>query len=142
MVYRNTPAPGSATVEIAGTYNAQFGNFAKDRGVFNLGWAGWGAEGLLSARYISGIGIPLTNLNYGTNLYGGYHLGSVVYFDLTAGYTYAPTRTTIRAGMLNVADKTPPIGGINSFHQGSSDSDVATYDTVGRRIFVGVTQKF
>jgi hypothetical protein len=43
---------------------------------------------------------------------------------------------------LNLADKTPPISGINSFGSGSSVTDVTVYDTVGRRFYVGVTQKF
>ena len=42
----------------------------------------------------------------------------------------------------NIADKTPPVAGINSFSLGGSVTDVTTYDTIGRRIFVGFTQKF
>ena len=65
----------------------------------------------------------------------------MLYYDLTAGYTFKQTNTSLRAGILNMSDKTPPIGGINSFNS-SSDGDVFTYDTIGRRFYVGFTQKF
>jgi hypothetical protein len=34
------------------------------------------------------------------------------------------------------------LAGINSFGLGSSVTDVTTYDTIGRRFFIGLTQKF
>jgi iron complex outermembrane receptor protein len=146
MTYKNTPAPGSPTVEIAGQYNKQFGFYAKNRGTLNIGWSGWGAEALVTTRFIDHVDIPLTNASFNAdgsfNSYLGYHLGSVMYYDLTGGYTIEATRTSLRAGILNLADKTPPIAGINSFSTGSSVTDVTQYDTIGRRFFVGFTQKF
>ena len=142
--YKSTPAPGAATEEIAGTFNKQFGFYAKDRGTATIGWSGWDANALLTVRYIGGVDIPLTNGSTdasGNFYYAGYHLGSVLYYDLTAGYTFKQTNTSLRAGILNLSDKDPPIGGINSFTT-SSVADVITYDTIGRRFFVGFTQKF
>jgi outer membrane receptor protein involved in Fe transport len=146
MTYKSTPAPGATTQEIAGTYNKQFGFYAKDRGTLGIGWSGWDASALLTARYIGHVDIPLTNALFNSdgtfNTFLGWHLGSVIYYDLTAGYTFKATNTSLRAGMLNIADKLPPIAGINSFSVGSSVTDVTTYDTIGRRFFVGFTQKF
>jgi hypothetical protein len=142
MTYKSTPSPGAATQEIAGTENKQFGFYAKDRGTLTLGWSGWNAEALLTARFIGSVQIPLTDFNGATNTYLGDHLPSVEYYDLTAGYMIQATNTHLRAGILNLADKTPPISGINSFGSGSSVTDVTVYDTVGRRFYVGVTQKF
>ncbi len=146
MSYKSTPAPGAATQEIAGTYNKQFGFFAKDRATVGLGWSGWDASALLSIRYIGSVDIPLTNALFNSdgsfNSFLGWHLGSVLYYDLSAGYTFKQTNTSLRAGMLNITDKLPPIAGINSFGVGSSITDVTTYDTIGRRFFVGFTQKF
>jgi iron complex outermembrane recepter protein len=146
MTYKSTPAPGAATQEIAGTENKQFGFYAKDRGTLNIGWSGWDAQAMLTARYIGDVGIPLTNALFNAdgsfNSFLGWHLGSVMYYDLTAGYTIKATNTSLRAGMLNIADKLPPIAGINSFGSGSSVTDVTVYDTIGRRFFVGFTQKF
>ena len=146
MTYKSTPAPGATTQEIAGTYNKQFGFYAKDRGTLGIGWSGWDVNALLTARYIGHVDIPLTNALFnadGTfNSFLGWHLGSVIYYDLTAGYNIKATNTSLRVGMLNIADKLPPIAGINSFAVGSSVTDVTTYDTIGRRFFVGFTQKF
>jgi iron complex outermembrane receptor protein len=146
MTYKSTPAPGATTQEIAGTYNKQFGFYAKDRGTLGIGWSGWDANALLTARYIGHVDIPLTNALFNSdgsfNSFLGWHLGSVLYYDLSAGYTIKATNTSLRAGMLNIADKLPPIAGINSFAVGSSVTDVTTYDTIGRRFFVGFTQKF
>jgi iron complex outermembrane recepter protein len=142
MTYKSTPAPGATTQEIAGTENKQFGFYAKDRGTLGLGWSGWNANALLTVRYVGGVDIPTTNFDGTTNTFLGWHLGSVLYYDLTAGYTIKATNTSLRAGMLNIADKTPPIAGINSFGAGSSVTDVTVYDTIGRRFFVGFTQKF
>jgi len=94
----------------------------------------------LTARFIGAVDIPLTN--FGPNGYAGWHMPSVEYYDLSVGYTLKATNTKLRAGMLNIFDKTPPIGGINSFGFGSSVTDVTVYDTVGRRFFLGLTQKF
>ena len=146
MVYKNTPAPGAATEEIAGTDNKQFGFYAKNRGTLGIGWSGWGAEALVTVRYIGGVSIPLTNGNYDANGnflgFLGWSLPAVEYYDLTGAYTIAPTNTKLRFGILNLADKTPPIAGINSFGSGSSVTDVTVYDTIGRRFYVGFTQKF
>jgi TonB-dependent receptor-like protein len=142
MTYKNVAAPGAAPTEIAGEYSKQFGFFARDRGTMDIGWNGWGATAMLTARYIGGVNIPLTNFDSTTNTFLGWHLGSVMYYDLTGGYTIKATNTSLRAGVLNLADKTPPIAGINSFAIGGSVTDVTTYDTIGRRFFVGLTQKF
>jgi iron complex outermembrane receptor protein len=146
MTYKSTPAPGATTQEIAGTYNKQFGFYAKDRGTLTIGWSGWDASALLTARYIGDVDIPTTNALFNAdgsfNRFLGWHLGSVIYYDMTVGYSIKATNTSLRAGMLNIADKLPPIAGINSFGVGSSVTDVTTYDTIGRRFFVGLTQKF
>jgi iron complex outermembrane recepter protein len=145
MTYKSTPAPGAATQEIAGTFNTQFGFYAKDRGTLTIGWSGWDANAMLTARYIGGVNVPFTNAEFNADGsfkdFLGWHLGSVIYYDLTGGYTFKATNTSLRAGILNLADKTPPIGGINSFAE-SAVTPVTTYDTIGRRMFVGFTQKF
>ncbi len=55
----------------------------------------------------------------------------MTYFDLTVGYEL-PTKTRIQAGMINLADKQPPI-----FYQNNvlnANTDVSTYDTLGRQL--------
>jgi outer membrane receptor protein involved in Fe transport len=140
MKWQDTPAPGAQSEEIAGQFNKQFGFYARNRATVTLGWSGWGAEALFTMRHISGVSIPLTNAD-ATGAFAGWTIPSVQYYDLTAGYTFEPTHTTLKVGMLNITDRTPPIAGINSWND-SAVTDVLTYDTIGRRFFVGVTQKF
>jgi len=61
------------------------------------------------------------------------------YFNLTLGYEL-PTKTKIQIGALNLTDKQPPIMYQNNVI--NANTDVSTYDTLGRRWFVGVNQKF
>jgi len=141
MSWTNQPLESQPPQQIAGTFNKQFGMYAKDRATVNLGWAGWGANALLTVRYISSVEIPLTNCCDSAGNFIGWHLPSVTYFDLTGGYLIKKTNTQLRVGILNLTDKTPPIAGINSFND-SAVTDVLTYDTIGRRYFIGFTQTF
>jgi outer membrane receptor protein involved in Fe transport len=141
--YENTPAPGAAPIEIAGTFDRQFGNYAKYRGNLGVGWNFRGFDGLLSVRYIHKLDLKdadgcLPNCGSGEpNPTIG--IPSFTYFDLTLGYTL-PTKTRLQLGVINLSDKDPPILYQNNVL--NANTDVSTYDTLGRRWFVGVTQKF
>ena len=140
--YTNNPAPGAATQEIAGTYNKQFGNYAKNRGLVLVGWNGWGADALVTGRYIGGLVIDNPSVSGVTATgapYPPWPIGSVMYTDITLGYTL-PTKTHLQVGVRNVADKQPPIFFQNNVT--NANTDVQTYDTLGRQWFVGFTQKF
>jgi iron complex outermembrane recepter protein len=129
--------PGSTPVEIGGTYSTQFGNNTKNRGQASLGWNFLGFDGLLSARYIGTVVIPYPCKDAGA-VCPSLHIGSTVYEDFTLGYTFA-TKTHVQAGVRNISDKQPPI-----FYQNNvtnANTDVETYDTLGRQWFVGFTQK-
>jgi iron complex outermembrane receptor protein len=135
--YENTPSPGATPVEIAGTFDRQFGNYAKWRGLLGVGWALGGFDGLLTMRYIHSLDIigPDGGLTDEPPL----RIGSMVYFDATVGYTF-PTDTKIQIGGINLNDKTPPIMFQNNVT--NANTDVSTYDLLGRRWYVGLTQKF
>lgn len=64
-------------------------------------------------------------------------VGSVVYHDISGEYMISDTMS-VRAGVDNVFDKTPP------YYTGNNDSntDPYTYDTLGRYFYVGGTIKF
>jgi iron complex outermembrane receptor protein len=135
--YENTPSPGAAPIEIAGTYDRQFGNYAKYRGLLGVGWQLAGFDGLLSARYVGKLEVrdPDGKIDNAPAL----QIPSITYVDLTLGYTL-PTKTRFQLGAINLTDKDPPI-----FYQNNvinANTDVSTYDLLGRRWFVGVTQKF
>lgn len=136
--YESTPAPGAQTVDIAGTFDRQFGNYAKWRGLLGVGWALGGFDGLLSLRYIGSL--QLLEPSAGTVTENPpLDIPSMTYVDLTVGYTL-PTDTKIQIGATNLTDKDPPIMYQNNVT--NANTDVSTYDLLGRRWYVGVSQKF
>lgn len=142
MSYLNVPAPGSAPQQIDGTYSKQFGNYARFRGLASASWANWGAEALINARYIHHVDITNPSVS-GLTATGGVfpplRIGSVTYWDASLGYTLV-TKTKVLVSVQNIFDKQPPI-----FYQNNvtnANTDVQTYDTLGRRWLVSFTQKF
>jgi len=142
MSYLYTAAPGSAPEQVDGTYNKQFGNFARYRGLASMGWAGWDFEGLLSAQYIHHLQVddPAASGVTATGApYPPLDIGSVVYWNGSLGYNFA-TKTKVLLSIQNIFDKQPPI-----FYQNNvvnANTDVNTYDTLGRRWLLSVSQKF
>lgn len=135
--YENTPSPGATPVEIAGTFDRQFGNYAKWRGLLGIGWALGGFDGLVSVRYIHSL--KVNGPDGGLTDEGPLEIGSMTYVDATFGYTF-PTDTKIQVGGINLGDKVPPLLFQNNVT--NANTDVSTYDLLGRRWYVGVTQKF
>ncbi|MDP9088178.1 MAG: TonB-dependent receptor [Pseudomonadota bacterium] len=134
--------PGSAPQEVAGTYDKQFGNYTKNRGQLSVGWTWLGADALLSGRYIGSLRVPhpsVTGVDAAGNAYPDLQIGSTIYEDLTVGYTLGKTKTRVQAGVRNISDKQPPL-----FYQNNvtnANTDVETYDLLGRQWFVGFSQK-
>jgi outer membrane receptor protein involved in Fe transport len=60
------------------------------------------------------------------------------YLDLTAGYEFSKT-VSVTAGMRNVLDKDPPV--LGSSQLPSNNTIAATYDTLGRSMFVTLNLK-
>jgi iron complex outermembrane recepter protein len=141
--YTNNPAPGSATQEIGGTYSTQWGNNTKNRALASLGWTWHGVDALFTSRFIGGVVIEHPSVTGfeadGVTPWPPLKIGSVIYEDLTVGYTIAASRTHVQAGVRNISDKQPPI-----FYQNNvtnANTDVQTYDLLGRQWFIGFTQK-
>ena len=135
--YESTPAPGAAPIEIAGTFDRQFGNYAKWRGLMGIGYALGGVDGLVTLRYIHSLKIP--GPDGGLTDEAPLEIGSMTYIDATVGYTF-PTNTKIQVGGINLGDKVPPL-----FYQNNvtnANTDVSTYDLLVLRWYVGLSQKF
>lgn len=135
--YENTPAPGATPVEIAGTFDRQFGNYAKWRGLLGIGWAMGGLDGLVTVRYIHSL--QVNGPDGGLVDEPPLEIGSMTYVDATVGYTF-PTNTKVQVGGVNLGDKVPPLLFQNNVT--NANTDVSTYDLLGRRWYVGVSQKF
>jgi iron complex outermembrane recepter protein len=137
LSYESTPAPGAAPIEIAGTFDRQFGNYAKWRGLLGVGWAMGGFDGLVTLRYIHSLQVndPDGLIEDAPPL----EIGSMTYVDATIGYTF-PSNTKVQVGGVNLADKQPPLLYQNNVI--NANTDVSTYDLLGRRWYVGLSQKF
>jgi len=137
--YDNTPAPGTPTQEILGTYDQQFGNIAEWRALLGIGWSMSGFEALLTGRYVHSLEVPHAD---GADPFNSPSLPvpSVTTFDLSAGYEIEGTKTRLQIGVQNVTDKQPPLLYQNNVI--NANTDVSTYDSLGRRWFVSFKQKF
>lgn len=137
--YVNT-APNADPVDTVGTYNRQFGNYAKNRAQASVGWNMASFDAQLSARYIDGISLllPIGGLiEEEDNV--PWVVGSRTYFDLFVGYQISDDLKVSLSG-TNLTDKQPPLLFQNNVT--NANTDVNTYDTLGRRFSVSATYKF
>jgi iron complex outermembrane recepter protein len=133
----NNPGTG-APVEYAGTYSKQFGNDTKWRGLASAAWDWKGFDALLTEQWIGKLHIP--NGDPGGPDFQDIEIPNIFYTNVSFGYTFAPTKTKLQFGVTNAFNRVPPI-----FYQNNvtnANTDVSTYDTLGRRWFVGIEQKF
>jgi outer membrane receptor protein involved in Fe transport len=84
-------------------------------------------------QYIDSMVDPTYFLNPATALPG---VPAYTYYGLDASYRLGKS-FTLRAGIDNIADKEPPI-----VRGTSGVTSPTTYDTVGRRFFVGASASF
>jgi len=141
--YTNIASPGAPPQEIVGTFDRNFGNFAQYRGLLNIGWGFHGVDALFTARYIHHIELKNPSVSGvtddGVTPYPPLQIPSMTYLDFSLSYTF-PTQTRVQAGIQNIADKQPPILYQNNVV--NANTDVSTYDTIGQRYFLSVSQKF
>ncbi len=145
--YNNNPAPGTGTptIHVAGTYNKQYGNFARWRALAGVNWNRGPWEASWRIRYIGHLKVGSADLSQGTS--ADYALpgvvlriGAMTYNDLSLGYNIAPINTKLQIGVNNVFDKLP-----ENFFQNNvinANTDVNTYDTIGRYYWARATVKF
>jgi outer membrane receptor protein involved in Fe transport len=141
---QNAGAGPPAVISVAGHYNNQFGNIARWRALAGVDWNYGNFDATVTAKYIGrfalgwadGTGpsadqfVPNVELHYGSN----------TYLNLTGGYNIVPINARIEVGVDNVANRTPPILYQNNVL--NSNTDVATFDTIGRYYWGRFTVKF
>jgi iron complex outermembrane receptor protein len=135
--YKNTPAPGAQTIQVAGTYDRQFGNYARWRGMLSVGWALQGFDAMITTRYIHSL--VLHDPDGFPGIQPDLQIPSIVYWNGSVGYSF-PTQTKVQFTIDNAFDKDPPILYQNNVL--NANTDVSTYDTLGRRFSMAITQKF
>jgi outer membrane receptor protein involved in Fe transport len=138
--YSNIPFAGADPVEYAGTFSKQFGNETKWRGLVAMVWGYHGAEAMLTEQWIGKLTIPDGDPpDGGTALPQDINIPNIYYTNLELGYNF-PTNTHVQIGVQNAFNRLPPL-----FYQNNvtnANTDVSTYDVLGRRWYVGFTQKF
>ncbi len=144
---------GGFTQHLAGHYDKTFGNFARVRALASLDWnmgpfvANW------TTRYVGPIKIGYANAGLGpsgvessTDAYAGnpvgpvLHYGSQTYHNVSLGYNIEPLNAFVQVGIDNVGDKQAPILFLNNVL--NANTDVGTYDTIGRFYHASFSVKF
>jgi outer membrane receptor protein involved in Fe transport len=137
--YTNAP-PNAPIQEVAGTFDRQFGNYAENRATATLGWAMDKFDAQIGARFIDDIVLLLPS--------GGaiapednppLPIDSFVYLDLYFGYQFNDNIKVSLSG-TNLSDEQPPMLYQNNVT--NANTDVNTYDTLGRRYAISATYKF
>ncbi len=139
--FTDVPAPGVSSVPIikaAGQFNQTFGNFARWRGLGSLMWDRGPWDAMWRMRYIGHITVPIQD--FGSGAFTAFHFGAYVYNDVSVGYEIAPLNLKLQVGVNNVFNKQPPIFTQNVVI--NANTDVNTYDTVGRFYWGTATIKF
>ncbi|HOX72084.1 MAG TPA: TonB-dependent receptor [Dokdonella sp.] len=130
--------PGADRFSNAGAFTTLFGNFPRVRATGNVNWdmgpfeAGWNMRFVGNTKAIGADTGPL-----GPPFLA---IGGVTYHDFNFGYTAEPINTQFQIGVDNAFDKQPPL-----YYTGitvNANTDVRTYDTVGRFFWARATVKF
>ncbi len=137
--YTNSP-PNAPVQEVVGTYDRQFGNYADNRATATIGWSMDKFDAQLGARFIDDIVLLLPS--------GGaiapednppLPIDSFIYLDLYFGYTINDS-IKVSLSATNLSDEQPPMLYQNNVT--NANTDVNTYDTLGRRYAISATYKF
>jgi iron complex outermembrane recepter protein len=146
--FDNTPVPSNPDVpriSNAGVYTTQFGNFPRVRALGSLDWSMGAFEAGWRVRYIGNTRVGSADLSQGLSIDGGIpgterNFGAYAYHSFTFGYTAEPINTQFQIGIDNAFDKQPPIYYQNNVT--NANTDVRTFDTVGRYYWARATVKF
>ncbi|MDE2223756.1 MAG: TonB-dependent receptor [Xanthomonadaceae bacterium] len=138
-------SPGGQVYHVAGHFYNSIGNYARVRGQVNLNWQDGPWNASWRAQYIghseAGSMNPAENQNgeSGAQLYA-FRIPTIVYNYAQVSYNIQPINTTLSVGVDNVFDKQPPI--LTQSITLNADTDVGTYDTIGRFYWARATVKF
>ena len=141
----DTTDPSSVVIHNAGIYTYSYGNFPRWRALGTLGWmfGNWSASWRL--RYVGKSQIGSADLNQG--LSADYDQAGVerkinayLYHKLQVAYDFARWHTKLELGVDNLTDKQPSLYYANNVT--NANTDVATYDLLGRYYWLRATVKF
>lgn len=141
----DTTDPSTVTIHNAGKFTYSYGNFPRWRGLGTLGWSRGDWSAAWRIRYVGKTQIGSSDLDQGLSADSDQAgvvrgIGAYVYNNLQAGYQYAPWHTRFELGVDNVTNKQPPLYYANNVT--NANTDVATYDLLGRFMWARMTVTF
>lgn len=141
----DTSDASSVTIHNAGKYTYSYGNFPRWRGLGTLAWNldDWSAA--WRVRYVGKTEIGSDDLRQGLSADADEagvvrRIGSYVYHNAQVGYDFKPLHTRIELGVDNLTNKQPPLYYANNVT--NANTDVATYDLLGRYYWARATVTF
>jgi outer membrane receptor protein involved in Fe transport len=156
-VNTNPDDPTTNVTNLLGTYNRSYGNYPAWRALFSVAWTMGDWNVGLKTRYIgkSQVGRfedeisadPRCDFNNPTETNPGgtpfcvvLPISSQVTTNLSAGYNFSAINSRVDFGIDNVTDKQPPLLYQNNVI--NANTDVNTYDTIGRYYWAKFTVKW
>lgn len=130
--------PGAPRFSNAGEFSTLFGNFPRVRGTANVDWNMGPFEASWDMRYVGNVKARGADGALGNDAF--LPIGAVTYHDFHFGYNAEPINTQFQIGIDNAFDKQPPL-----YYTGitvNANTDVRTYDTIGRFYWARATVKF
>jgi outer membrane receptor protein involved in Fe transport len=137
-------------VHLAGHYNKDYGNYSRVRarlfadwslGDFTVGWR---------TRYVGGFDLGSNDVRQQTSADGAcasdpiycyaLHYGAYMVHSLQASYSLPSVNSRVEVGVDNLTDKQPPMMFQNNVL--NANTDVNTFDTIGRYFWARYTVKF
>ncbi|NCT66934.1 MAG: TonB-dependent receptor [Rhodanobacteraceae bacterium] len=155
--YDNQASDLLPTRHVAGHYDGQYGNFARWRALAGLNWQKGPFDASWRITYIGRVSVGSEDPSQNSSADGCYlnpecdegpwtntptrlHYGAYAYNNVSFGYNYEPWKSRVEVGVDNLMDKQPPI-----FYQNNvlnANTDVNTYNTVGRFYWARVSVRF
>ena len=148
----DTTTSADAVVHLAGEYNKDYGNYSRVRARLFADWSlgdwtvGW------RTRYVGGFDIGSNDVRQGTSGDGACSGGanppfcyavaypSYVLHSVQVGFALPSVNSRFEVGVDNVTDKQPPMMFQNNVL--NANTDVNTFDTIGRYYWARYTVKF
>jgi iron complex outermembrane receptor protein len=145
-----TPIPGGGSYDCAGLYGTtcQTVNSRWRHNLRTTWQMPWDVDASLVWRFIGKVGNDnndpnplLLQATYGALDLAQTHLPNISYFDVTGAW-HVTKNFDLRGGINNLLDKDPPIVTNPSLQGGGQANTFATYDILGRQLYLAFTAKF
>ena len=137
--------PGTVVIHSAGKYTYSYGNFPRIRALGTLSWKRGPWSAAWRTRYVGHTSIGSSDARQNLSADSALpaverKIGAHAYHSLQGGYDFSEWHTRVEVGVDNLGDKQPPLFYNNNANNGNTD--VMTYDVLGRYLWARVTVTF